>query len=145
MGAKNQAVSGPDSEEFLGKSALLGRYLHSSVLQSRHALHHLPCGYRASNSFMACMRKLLLILAVEIAMAIGCLSQQIPLDQIGRSTRWDGTHKVLFFGAGIIKTPIRAYANGIRRGSDIDIFKDFPGIKQVIVDDISAGPNGSTV
>lgn len=94
------------------------------------------------------MRKLLLILAIEIAMAIVCLSQQIPLDLLGRLTRWDGTHKVLFFGAGIIPTkerPIRAYANGIQRGSDIEIFKDFPGIEQVIVDDISAGPNGSTV
>jgi len=97
---------------------------------------------------MACMRKLLLILAVEIAMAIVCLSQQIPLDLLGRLTRWDGTHKVLFFGAGIIPTkerPIRAYANGIQRGSDIEIYKDFPDVKQVIVDDISAGPNGSTV
>ena len=94
------------------------------------------------------MRKLLLIFAVEIAMAIVCLSQQIPLDLLGQLTRWDGTHKVLFFGAGIIPTkerPIHAYANGIQRGSDIEIFKDFPGIEQVIVDDISAGPNGSTV
>src|SRR5208283_6795 len=41
--------------------------------------------------------------------------------------------------------PIRAYANGIQRGSDIEIYKDFPDVKQVIVDDISAGPNGSTV
>lgn len=94
------------------------------------------------------MRKLLLILTVEIAMAIVCLSQQIPLDLLGRLTRWDGTHKVLFFGAGIIPTKersIRAYANGVQRGSDIEIFKDFPSIEQVIVDDISAGPNGSTV
>ena len=92
--------------------------------------------------------KVLLVLAVESAMAISCLSQQIPLDLLGRLTRWDGTHKVLFFGAGTISTkesPIRAYANGMQRGSDIEIYKDFPDAKQVIVDDISAGPNGSTV
>ena len=97
---------------------------------------------------MACVREVLVALMVAIAMTIGCLSQQIPLDQLGRFTRWDGTHKVLFFGAGIIATkkrPIRAYANGMQRGSDIEILKDFADIKQAIVDDISAGPNGSTV
>ena len=97
---------------------------------------------------MACVRKMLLILAVEIAMVAGCLSQQVPLDAVERPTRWDGTHNVLFFGAGTIarkERPIRAYANGVQRGGDIEIFKDFADIKQVIVESISAGPNGSTV
>src|SRR5271169_6226038 len=97
---------------------------------------------------MARMRNLLLILAVAIMMAIGCQSQQIPPDLLLRSTRWDGTHKVLFFGGGVIatkETPIRAYANGMQRGSDIEILKDFADIEHVIVNDISAGPNGSTV
>ena len=32
-----------------------------------------------------------------------------------------------------------------RRGADIDIFKDFPGLQEVYADTITAGPNGSTL
>jgi len=83
----------------------------------------------------------------------GCLvspvvSQIIPVDQALRPLRWDGSNSVMFLGAGLLQKsdpPIRAYANGIQRGPDLDIFKDFPGLSDLIVDDVTAGPNGSTL
>jgi hypothetical protein len=54
----------------------------------------------------------------------------------------------VFFGRGLLKPgslPIRSYNfDGSQRGQDIDIFKDFPGVQQVVVMDISAG-SGETV
>ena len=73
--------------------------------------------------------------------------QSIPLTETKALSRWDGGNGVVFFGLGFRKPefgPIRGYAKGQQRGSDIDLFSDFPGLDHAVVDDITGGPNEST-
>jgi hypothetical protein len=41
--------------------------------------------------------------------------------------------------------PVRAYQDGAQRGSDIDVFKDFPGVEHFVIDDAAASVAGRTV
>ncbi len=60
--------------------------------------------------------------------------------------RWDSTNEVLFFdGNCSLDRVVRAYADGHQRGADIDIAKDFPGIKDCYVESLTAGPDGTTL
>ncbi len=97
-------------------------------------------------------RKILMLLLLAIA----CLSafdesiaQTIPRGVASWPNRWDASHKVLFLGVGVITRKglrlIHSYENGIQRGSDIDILKDFPDIEYGVVQDISASTAGTTV
>lgn len=58
---------------------------------------------------------------------------------------WDSTNQVLFFGDGSLAHLVRAYVDVNQRGADIDIFKDFPGLQEVYVDSLTAGPDGTTL
>jgi len=63
--------------------------------------------------------------------------------------RWDATHGVLFLGKNFLleKTapPLRSYnEGGLQYGSDVNLFKDFPDVENVIVDDFAAGTAGAT-
>jgi hypothetical protein len=75
------------------------------------------------------------------------MAQNIPLEQSIRNAKWDRAHQVLFFGLGVLHRglPIRSYFNSMQRGSDIDVFKDFPGVQRVLVFDAAAGPDEITV
>ncbi len=59
---------------------------------------------------------------------------------------WDATNQVLFFGGGV-QGPffVRGYVDAHRRGADINMFKDFPGLQQAIVDSVTAGPDNATL
>jgi hypothetical protein len=59
-------------------------------------------------------------------------------------SQWDSTNQVLFFGHGCPVHVVRAYADARKRGADIDIFKDFPGLEQTCIDSVTAGPDGTT-
>jgi len=76
------------------------------------------------------------------------IAQTIPRDQAVRPHRWDGGRGTLFFGVGLLQRssrPIRSYSSdGTQRGSDIDVFKDLPNLRKVVVEDLAAGPNGTT-
>lgn len=83
-----------------------------------------------------------------VVLSTGCAAQSFPPEQTVRPERWDSAHGVLFFGRGVLgrnSLPVRSYLNGSQRGSDIDIFKDFPGLQVAVVIDLAAGPNGTTV
>lgn len=59
---------------------------------------------------------------------------------------WDSTNQVLFFGYGVVPAGlVRGYVDTHQRGADIDIFKDFPGLQEVIVDGLTAGPEDTTL
>jgi hypothetical protein len=58
---------------------------------------------------------------------------------------WDSTNQVLFFSSSSPGSVVRAYVDVQQRGSDIDIFKDFPGLQAAYVDSVTAGPGGSTL
>jgi hypothetical protein len=58
---------------------------------------------------------------------------------------WDSTNQVLFFTSSTPGSVVRAYVDSHQRGADIDIFKDFPGLREVYADSITAGPDGSTL
>ena len=58
---------------------------------------------------------------------------------------WDSTNQVLFFSSSSPGSVVRAYVDLQQRGADIDIFKDFPGLQEAYVDNVTAGPDGSTL
>ena len=60
---------------------------------------------------------------------------------------WDSTNQVLFFGygAGPPGFFVRGYIDAQQRGADIDISKEFPGLQEVIVDGLTAGPDDTTL
>lgn len=93
-------------------------------------------------------RRLTGIAVFMVIVALTCAAQDIT-DEPSRPMVWDGTHGVAFFGTGGVSPsnlPIRSYtADGTKRTSDINIFKDFPGLQQVVVDDAGAGPDDVTV
>jgi hypothetical protein len=60
-------------------------------------------------------------------------------------SQWDSTNQVLFFGNGFAGCLVRAYLDGQQRGADIDIFKDFPGMRECGVEALTAGPDGTTL
>lgn len=66
-----------------------------------------------------------------------------------RQFRWDGTRGVVIVGTDVVKStfpPIRSYTHtGERRGAEINIFKDFPGLDHAVVEDAAAGPYETTV
>lgn len=92
----------------------------------------------------------LLLLAIACFSAFDeSMAQSIPRGVAFRPYRWDAAHEVLFLGVGVItrKGPglIHSYENGVQRGSDIDILKDFPDIEYGVVENISASTAGTTV
>jgi hypothetical protein len=97
------------------------------------------------------MRWAMKIVLAATALYLGCAviaqSQSIPISETKALSRWDGGNSVVFFGRGLRKPefgPIRGYVRGQQRGSDIDLFRDFPGLDHAAVDDITGGPNDST-
>lgn len=76
-------------------------------------------------------------------------AQTLPPEQTVRPAKWDVAHGVVFFGIGVqshAHPPIRAYNfDNSQRGADLDIVKDFPAAEQVIVLDVAAGQNESSV
>src|SRR5690349_5718112 len=59
---------------------------------------------------------------------------------------WDSTNQVLFFGYGAgPRGLVRGYVDARQRDADIDIIKDFPGLQEVIVDGLTAGPENTTL
>src|ERR1700730_4148792 len=59
---------------------------------------------------------------------------------------WDSTNQVLFFGYGVEPAGlVRGYEGVRQRGADINIFKEFPGLQEVIVDGLTAGPDDTTL
>lgn len=64
--------------------------------------------------------------------------------------QWDSTNQVLFFGRNGVEfgSPgyfVRGYVDVHQRGADIDLFKDFPGLREAIVNGLTAGPQGTTL
>jgi hypothetical protein len=52
----------------------------------------------------------------------------------------------LFFGYGVEPAGlVRGYAGVQQRGADINIFKEFPGLQEIIVDGLTAGPDDTTL
>jgi hypothetical protein len=60
---------------------------------------------------------------------------------------WDATNQVLFSGGGLSSPEfvVRGYVDTHQRGADIDISKDFPGAREVYIDSLTAGPEGTTL
>jgi hypothetical protein len=59
---------------------------------------------------------------------------------------WDSTNQVLFFGYGVEPAGlVRGYVDAQQRGADIDISKESPGLQEVIVDGLTAGPDDTTL
>lgn len=58
---------------------------------------------------------------------------------------WDSTNQVLFCVHGSPGFPIRAYIGKSQRGADIDVFKDFPELREYYGTSATAGPNGTTL
>jgi len=69
--------------------------------------------------------------------------------EVAYPMRWDSTHGVAFVGTGIAyptHAPLRSYSeSGVKRGPDINIFRDFHDVDHVLIDDVAAGPEGATV
>lgn len=95
---------------------------------------------------MLCNRVTVLCSTLVLVLTIECVAQ---ISETPRPMRWDGTHGVAFFGTGVVRRanpPIRAYSGGgVRRSSDINIFRDFPNLEDASIDDVAAGPNDATV
>jgi hypothetical protein len=60
---------------------------------------------------------------------------------------WDSTNPVLFFGygAGPPDRFVRGSVDARQRGADIDISNEFPGLQEVVVDGLTAGPDDTTM
>ena len=58
--------------------------------------------------------------------------------------QWDSTNQILFLSYYPGLT-VRSYVDTQRRGADIDIYKDFPGLQSAYIDSVTAGPDGSTL
>lgn len=92
------------------------------------------------------------LLMFVCGLSVGLIGQSAPTipDEAGyRPFRYDSAHQAIFFGNGITaksSKPIRAFnLDGVERGSAINIFKDFPNLDHMLVDDLAAGPDGKTV
>jgi hypothetical protein len=86
----------------------------------------------------------------RMLLSVTSLAQSIPPEQAVRGSRWDASHRVLFFGRGTLDRttlPIRSYSGSgeLQRGSDINLFKDFPKMEKAIIIDLTAGPNQTTI
>ena len=97
------------------------------------------------------MRRSVLLMLV-CSVSVGLIGQSAPMipDEAGyRPFRYDSAHQTIFFGYGVLtksSKPIRAFnLDGVERGSAINVFKDFPNLDYVVVDDLAAGPDGKTV
>jgi hypothetical protein len=87
---------------------------------------------------------LLILLGIATTMWIPLAVAQ-TLDPTG-IPMWDSTNQVLFFGYGVDpQGHVRGYVDAKQRGTDINIFKDFPGLQGVIVDGLTAGPDNTTL
>jgi hypothetical protein len=94
---------------------------------------------------MARPTQLLSLLLLGICAAIGSSQATAQaLKPIGMP-QWDSTNQVLFFGYGYPVQFVRAYEGVERRGADIDIDKDFPGLREAGVESLTAGPDGTTM
>jgi hypothetical protein len=93
-------------------------------------------------------RPFLLILLGTVATICAPRAGAQALDlPAGWLPQWDSTNQVLFSGYGI-EPPgffVRGYVDTHQRGADIDIFKDFPGLQEVVVDGLTAGPEDTTL
>jgi hypothetical protein len=89
---------------------------------------------------------LLLLGIVATVCSTQASAQALDLHPTGRPT-WDSTNQVLFFDYGGEPPTflVRGYADAQQRGADIDISKEFPGVQEVIVDGLTAGPDDTTV
>jgi len=91
---------------------------------------------------------LVLVCGLSIGL-IGQSAPSIPNEAGVQPFRYDSAHQTIFFGVGISKKtskPIRAFnVDGVERGAAISIFKDFPNLDHMVVDDLAAGPDGKTV
>lgn len=85
----------------------------------------------------------LLFLGIGATLCAGQAAAQ-ALEPVG-IPQWDSTNQVLFFGYGYPVQLVRAYDGVERRGADIDIDKDFPGLREAGVDALTAGPDGTTL
>lgn len=98
------------------------------------------------------LRKPFVVLLLSCGLSVGLMGQSPPgiPDEAGfRPFRYDSSQQTIFFGNGITASrsrPIRAFnLDGVERGSAINVFKDFPNLDHLLVDDLAAGPNGKTV
>jgi hypothetical protein len=91
----------------------------------------------------------LLLLGIGIATSAPQIFAQALSPPFTGIWKWDATNQVLFFGYGTeepgLGFVVRGYADARQRGEDINIFKDFPGAQEVIVDGLTAGPGGTTL
>lgn len=101
---------------------------------------------------MGLVRRLLLVIVgfYSTIFAAQVQSQIPPRFGLPQLHRWDTAHGILFMGRNLVlqKTspPLRAYnEDGLRYGSDINLFKDFPDVEKVVVDDFAAAPAGATL
>jgi hypothetical protein len=91
---------------------------------------------------------LMCLAGVLFALVDTAAPQNIPNDDLFLPHRWDAGHGVVFFGKGLLRKdnrPIHSYADGIPRGPGIDLFKDFPHARTIIVDDFAASSDGSSL
>jgi hypothetical protein len=85
----------------------------------------------------------LILLAMLTTICVPRIVAQAP-DPVGPPA-WDSTNQVLFFGYGVEPSGlVRAYVAAQQRGADINIFKEFPGLQEIIVDGLTAGPDDTT-
>jgi hypothetical protein len=80
---------------------------------------------------------------------IGQSSPTLPDDVGFRPFRFDSAHQIVYFGTCVLQKtskPIRSFGiDGIEHGAAIDIFKDFPNVDHIVVDDLASSPGGKTV
>ncbi len=89
---------------------------------------------------------LILIGIVATICAIRAVAQELDPLPSG-SPMWDSTNQVLFFGygAGPADFSVRGYVDARQRGANIDISKEFPGLQELVVDGLTAGPDDTTM
>jgi hypothetical protein len=90
---------------------------------------------------------LLLLVGIIATICVTRSVAQTLHSPLGGLPTWDSTNQVLFFGYGAapLGFSIRGYVDARQRGADIDISKEFPGLQEVIVDGLTAGPDDTTM
>jgi len=90
---------------------------------------------------------LLIVLGMVTTICVPRAVAQALDPPAGGLPQWDSTNQVLFFGygAGPPDFSVRSYVYARQRGADIDISKDFPGLQEVVVDGLTAGPDDTTL
>ena len=90
---------------------------------------------------------LLILLGTVATICVPQAGAQALDPPAGWLLQWDSTNQVLFSGYGVSHPGsfVRGYVDTHQRGANIDIFKDFPGLQEVIVDGLTAGPDDTTL